>query len=179
LENTRQNEFKAKVKQTFAGKNHLLVVMKRNLLIVFFTLLALFVSGGSALAQKQIEPKVQVDPILEADAKHNLDVASQYFKLKKAYIAALKRCEEIIAAHPAFTHMDEVLYYAGMSSYYLSQGKGKQKPPVKTDDDKKKYDPAKLREDALMYLAQLIVNYPQSPLLADAKKTVQEIEPAK
>jgi len=153
--------------------------MKRNLLIVFFTLLSLFVVSGSAFAQKQIEPKLQVDPILEADAKHNLEVAAQYFKLKKAYVATLKRCEEIIAAHPAFSHMDEVLFYAGMSSYYLSAGKGRQKPLLKSDDDKKKYDPAKLREDAVAYLSQLIENYPQSPFLADAKKTVQEIEPAK
>lgn len=150
--------------------------MKRNISIVILTLAALFLISGTSPAQKQIEPKLQLDPILEADAKHNLEVASQYFKLKKAYIGALKRCEEIIAAHPGFSHMDEVLYVAGMSSYYLSQGKGKQKPPLKTDDDKKKYDPAKLKEDAVAYLNQLIENYPQSPLFADAEKALKEIE---
>lgn len=153
--------------------------MKRNLLIAVITLIGLLAAGGSVFAQKQIEPKVQRDPLLEMDATHNLDVANQYFKLKKAYVGSLTRCEEIIAANPLFSRMDEVLYVAGMSSYYLSQGKGKQKPTLKTDDQKKKYDPAKLREDGLMYLAMLIENYPQSPFVADAKKTVQEIAPAK
>jgi len=140
---------------------------------------ALFITAASASAQKQIDPQVLHDTVMEADAKHNLEVANQYFKLKKAYVGSLKRCEEIIAAYPGYTRLDEVLYVAGMSSYYLAQGKGKQKPVLKTDEEKKKYDPAKLREDAVMYLNQLIENYPQSPFLADAKKTIQEIEPAK
>lgn len=153
--------------------------MKRNLSIVILTLIGLLLVPGAARAQKQIEPKLQLDPVLEADAKHNLEVANQYFKLKKAYIGALKRCEEIIAAHPAFSHMDEVLYIAGVSSYYLAQGKGRQKPPTKTEEDKKKYDPVKLNEDAVAYLSQLIENYPQSPFREDAQKLVQVIEPAK
>ena len=165
--------------QTFGNKNHLLVVMKRHFL-TFLTLgLGLFILAGTVSAQRQIDPKVIRDPILEADAKHNLEVANQYFKLKKAYVGSLKRCEEIMAAYPEFSRMDEVLYVAGMSSYYLADRKGKQKPILKTDDEKKKYDPAKLREDALMYLSQLIENYPQSPFLEDAKKLVQQIEPGK
>ncbi|MEJ7700141.1 MAG: hypothetical protein WKF71_10915 [Pyrinomonadaceae bacterium] len=40
-------------------------------------------SSANINAQKQIEPQVQRDPILEADAKHNLEVAQQYFKLEK------------------------------------------------------------------------------------------------
>ena len=40
------------------------------------------------------------DPDLETDSHHNLEVARNYFKLKKAYVAALKRCEEIIAGNP-------------------------------------------------------------------------------
>ncbi len=63
--------------------------------------------------------------MLEADALHNLDVAWQYFKLKKAYVAVLLRAEETMAAHPTFTKMDEILYLSGMSSYYLATGKGK------------------------------------------------------
>src|SRR5262245_56285941 len=98
--------------------------MKRNLLVIALGFAALLLASGSALAQKQIEPKVQRDPVLEADARHNLEVANQYFKLKKAYVASLRRCEEIIAAHPDYSRMDEVLYVAGMSSYYLAEGKG-------------------------------------------------------
>ena len=153
--------------------------MKRNLLIALFALACLFSLSGSALAQKQIEPTVQRDQLMEQDARHNLDVANQYFKLKKAYVGSLTRCEEIIAANPMFSRIDEVLYVAGMSSYYLAEGKGKQKPVLKTDDAKKKYDPVKLREDAVAYLNQLIENYPQSPFLADAKKALEEIEAKK
>jgi outer membrane protein assembly factor BamD (BamD/ComL family) len=165
--------------QTFTTKKHLLVVMKRHFLTILISLAAIFVIAGSASAQKQIAPQVLHDPILEADAKHNLEVANQYFKLKKAYVGSLKRCEEIIAAYPEFSHMDEVLFVAGMSSYYLADSKGKQKPVLKTDDDKKKYDPAKLREDAVAYLGQLMEKFPQSPFFAEAQKTAQELEPKK
>ncbi|MDQ6787648.1 MAG: hypothetical protein M3033_12645, partial [Acidobacteriota bacterium] len=103
--------------------------MKKAFLIFSFIFLAF---TSATFAQKQIEPQVQRDPILEADAKHNLEVAQQYFKLKKAYRAVLLRFEETFAAYPQFSRMDEFLYYAGMSSFYLSENKGKQKL-VKTD----------------------------------------------
>jgi outer membrane protein assembly factor BamD (BamD/ComL family) len=153
--------------------------MKRNLLAAIFTIIGILAVSGSVLAQKQIEPKVQRDPLLEQDAAHNLEVANQYFKLKKAYVGSLTRCEEIIAANPAFSRMDEVLFVAGMSSYYLSEGKGKQKPVLKNDDDRKKYEAAKLREDALAYLSQLKENYPQSLFLADAEKIIQILDDKK
>lgn len=165
--------------QTFTHKHHLLVVMKRHFLTLLIASIGLFIVATSASAQKQIDPKVMRDPLMEADARHNLEVANQYFKLKKAYVGSLKRCEEIIAAYPDFSHMDEVLFVAGMSSFYLSDGKGRQKPVLKTDDDKKKYDPVKLREDALAYLSQLAEKYPQSPFLPDAEKTVKELEAKK
>ena len=41
-------------------------------------------------------------------------------------MAALQRCEEIIAANPAFSRIDEVLFMAGESSLHLAEGKGKQ-----------------------------------------------------
>ncbi len=72
--------------------------MKRNLLVLTFTVFSLFVFGNAAFAQKQIEPQIQRDPILEADAKHNLEVARQYFITKKAYRAVLLRFEETFAA---------------------------------------------------------------------------------
>jgi outer membrane protein assembly factor BamD len=153
--------------------------MKRHFVTLLLSILSVFVLSGLASAQKQIDPKVLRDPLMEADAKHNLEVANNYFKLKKAYIGSLKRCEEIIAAYPDFSYMDEVLYVAGMSSYYLADGKGKQKVPQRTEDDKRKYDPAKLREDALAYLSQLVEKYPQSPFLPDAERLVKELEAKK
>lgn len=148
--------------------------MKKALLIFSFVFLA-FTSAASA--QKQIEQQVQRDPILEADARHNLEVAQQYFKLKKAYKAVLLRFEETFAAYPEFSKMDEFLYYAGMSSLYLSENKGKQK--VVSEADKKKFAPEKLREDSVAYLSTLVEKYPQSAFKVDAEKTLKELQAKK
>src|SRR5882757_5052079 len=127
--------------------------------IAFFTMifaLALFLSASVCQAQgggaKQ-GPDVVRDPDMEKDSLHNLEVARQYFKLRKAYKASLARCEEIIAGNPAFSKIDEVLLIAGQSSLRLSENKGKQ--AVKTATDK-------LREDARNYLSSLVNNYPDS-----------------
>jgi len=148
--------------------------MKKAILLFSFILLTF---ASTTFAQKQIEPQVQRDPVLEADAKHNLEVAAQYFKLKKAYKAVLMRFEETFAAYPDFSKMDEFLYYAGMSSYYLSENKGKQK--ITSDEDKKKFAPEKLREDAKAYLSAIIEKYPQSQFKDDAQKTLKELEAMK
>jgi outer membrane protein assembly factor BamD (BamD/ComL family) len=148
--------------------------MKKVIFIFSFIFLT-FASTG--YAQKQIEPQVQRDPILEADAKHNLEVAAQYFKLKKAYKAVLMRFEETFAAYPEFSKMDEFLYYAGMSSYYLSENKGKQK--IVSEEEKKKFAPEKLREDAVAYLSMLVEKYPQSAFKDEAEKTLKELQSQK
>jgi outer membrane protein assembly factor BamD (BamD/ComL family) len=136
-----------------------------------------FAFSANISAQKQIQQQVVRDPILEADAKHNLEVAQNYFKLKKAYRAVLMRFEETFAAYPDFSKMDEFLYMAGMSSFYLSNNKGKQKLDAKaTEEDKKKYDPEKLREDAKMYLTMVVEKYPQSDFKSDAEKALKELD---
>src|SRR5437016_6841195 len=65
-------------------------------------------------------PDINRDPILDKDSLHNLEVARQYFKLRKAYVAALERCEEVLAANPEFSKIDEVLFIAGQSSANLA-----------------------------------------------------------
>jgi outer membrane protein assembly factor BamD (BamD/ComL family) len=144
--------------------------MKKAILIFSYIFL---VFTSASFAQKQIEPQVQRDPILEADARHNLEVAQQYFKLKKAYKAVLLRFEETFAAYPDFSKMDEFLYYAGMSSLYLAENKGKQK--IISEADKKKFAPEKLREDSVAYLSMLIEKYPQSVFKEEAGKTLKQI----
>ena len=151
--------------------------MKKKFLVLAFIIFGFSLAGNSTYAQKQIEPQIARDPILEADAKHNLEVAQQYFKLKKAYKAVLLRFEETFAAYPDFSKMDEFLYYAGMSSLYLSENKGKQK--VISEADKKKFAPEKLREDAVAYLSQITEKYPQSVYKQDAEKTLKQIEAKK
>jgi outer membrane protein assembly factor BamD (BamD/ComL family) len=134
--------------------------------------------GVPAFAQRNIDPAIDRDPVLEQDAKHNLEVAKQYFLLKKAYKAVLMRFEETFAAYPGFSKMDEFLYYAGMSSYYLSENKGKQKVNVKSDKGGDKFAPAKLREDAVAYLSMLIEKNPESQFRSDAEKTLALLKPA-
>ena len=98
---------------------------------------------------------------------HNLEVARHYFKLKKAYRAALARCEEIIAANPNFARMDEVLYIAGESSLRLSENKGKQKATNLPAD--------KLREDARDYLSRLVKEFPESSFREQGEKDLNSL----
>ena len=153
--------------------------MKRKFHAFIFIVFGLLVFSGSAFAQRNIEPKIDRDPILEADAKHNLEVAKQYFKLKKAYKAVLMRFEETFAAYPDYSKMDEFLYLAGMSSFYLSENKGKQKVDAGAEKDKEKFAPEKLREDAVAYLATLVEKYPQSTFKPDAEKTLKQLQAKK
>src|SRR3989440_8820192 len=98
--------------------------MKKLVLIVSLLALALICVAPEVRAQGKPalgpDPSTVRDADIEKDSIHNLDVARQYFKLKKAYVAALKRCEEIIAGNPNFAKIDETLFIAGMSDYYLS-----------------------------------------------------------
>jgi outer membrane protein assembly factor BamD (BamD/ComL family) len=138
-------------------------------LIISILLLPVF----AVSAQRNVTPAVDRDPLMEADAKHNLDVAMQAFSpLKKAYKAVLGRFEETYAAYPEFSKMDEFLYIAGMSSYYLSENKGKQKIDPKSEKEKEKFTPVKLRENAVAYLSIVVEKYPQSQYRTDAEKTL-------
>lgn len=151
--------------------------MKKYLLPLLALLILL---SGSALAQRNIDPAIDRDPLLEQDAKHNLDVAWQAFKpLKKAYKQVIMRFEETFAAYPEFSKMDEFLYLAGMSSYYLSENKGRQKVDLKTEKDKEKYAPAKLKEDAIAYLSMIVDKYPDSKYRPDAEKTLATLKAAR
>src|ERR1700752_5451081 len=104
--------------------------MRISLLILVIAA-TLFVVAPAARAQggrSGPDQSTLRDPDLEKDSLHNLEVARNYFKLKKAYVAALKRCEEIIAGNPNFARIEEVLLMAGQSSLWLSESKGKQRP---------------------------------------------------
>lgn len=129
--------------------------MKKILLILAILTTALLVTAPLTRAQGNAKqgPDVVRDPDLEKDSLHNLEVARHYFKLKKAYVAALQRCEEILAGNPTFSKVDEVLFMAGESSLRLADNRGKQASKVASD---------KLRDDARDYLSQLVNNYPDS-----------------
>ncbi|MEO6050368.1 MAG: outer membrane protein assembly factor BamD [Pyrinomonadaceae bacterium] len=153
--------------------------MKRKFLAVIFTATIFSIFGGSAFAQRNVTPAIDRDPLIEADAKHNLDVAWQSYKLKKAYKGVLTRFEETYAAYPEFSKIDEFLYLAGMSSYFLSENKGKQKVDLKLEKERDKFAPAKLKEDAIAYLSLLVDKYPESRFREDAAKTLKLIKAEK
>ncbi len=126
------------------------------------------------LAQRNVTPVLDKDPLLEADAMLNLDVAKQAFgPARKAYKQVLLRFEETYAAYPEFSKIDEFLYLAGMSSYYLSRNEGKQKVNLKIKRERERYAPEKLREEAVAYLSTLIEKFPDSKFRPDAEKALE------
>lgn len=142
--------------------------------------MAILLIAMSTSAQRNVTQAIERDPVLERDAKHNLDVAWQAFKpLKRAYKQVLGRFEETYAAYPEFSKMDEFLYLAGMASYYLSKNEGKQKVNLKLPKEKEKYAPEKLREDAEAYLAKMLELNPQSKYKEEAERTLAELRAKK
>lgn len=145
-----------------------------------FIVIVLFVFAADAAAQRNVTPAIDRDPLLEADAKHNLDVAWQAFKPgKKAYKQVLLRFEETFAAYPDFSKMDEFLYLAGMSSYYLSKNEGKQKVNLKIEKEREKYGPEKLKQDAAAYFGMMLERNPESPYKGEVDKILKQLQASK
>jgi hypothetical protein len=148
--------------------------MKRVVLMMGVLVLALGFVATSVRAQSGAgrgpDPSTVRDPDLEKDSLKSLEAVRLYFRLRKAYVAALDRCEEIIAGNPTFSRIDEVLYYAGASSLYLSEHKGKQAP-------KKEITADKYREDARDYLSRVVQDYPDSDFHKLAEKELARLGP--
>ena len=143
------------------------------LLAVLIIAPATYAQGGVKSGQ---DPATIRDPDLEKDSLHNLEVARNYFKLKKAYVAALKRCEEIIAGNPNFAKIEEVLLMAGQSSLWLSQNKGKQKPEQYVSfegGEKRTLTSEQFRDMGVEYLNKLIKDHPDSPFAKQAQEELR------
>ena len=154
--------------------------MKKNWFKAFVVFALVSSAFGVARAQGGAKkgPDVNRDPDMESEAKHNLEVARQYFKLRKAYVASLQRCEEVLAANPGYSKIDEILYIAGKSSLNLAEGKGKQKPDqyVIHDGDKKAtLTSDEFRDKARDYLSQLVNGYPQSAFRTEAEDDLKAL----
>src|SRR5437899_953362 len=156
--------------------------MKTNFLSLIVLVFAFVVCVPAVCAQGGAkngpDPSTIRDPELEKDSLHNLEVARQYFKLKKAYVAALKRCEEVVVANPNFAKMDEILFMAGESSILLAENKGKQKASLYLTfegSDKRTLTPEEFRALARNYLSQLINDYPNSLFRKQAEEDVQPL----
>ena len=148
--------------------------MKKIIFSCFFSLLlgvcALDARAQGVVVSKGPDPSVVADAEAEKEALHNLEVAKHYFKMKKAYRAALTRAEEIVAGYPGFTRMDEALYIAGMSNLLLAEGKGKQKADTPAD---------KLREEARTYFSRIVSEYPESDFRKRAEGELKSLGNAK
>jgi len=152
--------------------------------ITFVALALLFCLSSIVCAQGGAKqgPQVARDSDLEKDSLHNLEVARHYFKTRKAYVAALQRCEEIIAANPAFSKIDEVLFMAGESSLHLADGKGKQESSlyvIHEGDTKRTLTPDQFRDLARDYLSQLVNSYPDSSYRTQAEESLRPLGGAK
>jgi hypothetical protein len=122
--------------------------------------------SGQGGAGRGPDPSTVRDPDIEKDSMRSLEAVRLYFRLRKAYVAALDRCEEIIAGNPTFSRIDEVLYYAGTSSLYLSEHKGRQAPKLPVE---------KYREDAREYLSRVVNDYPDSEFRKQAEKELARL----
>ena len=147
--------------------------MRKRFIFITIGLAILALNCSLALGQGGAKqgPAVTRDPDAEQESLHNLDVARQYFKLKKAYVGSLERCEEVLAGNPAFSKIDEVLYIAGSSSLSLADAKGKQKPNqyvIREGEKKTTLTSQEFREKARDYLSQLVNDYPQSKFRDEA-----------
>ena len=156
----------------------------RNKTLLLFTLLFVFAVAPATFAQGKPAPDPATirDPDLERDSYHNLEVARNYFKLKKAYVASLKRCEEIIAGNPNFAKIEEVLLMAGQSSLWLSQSKGKQKPELYVSFDggeKRTLTSLQFREMGVDYLKKLINDYPSGQFAKQAQEELRTLDAPK
>jgi hypothetical protein len=152
---------------------------------LLFPVLLVFFAAPAAYAQTVKtgpDPSTLRDPDLERDSYHNLEVARNYFKLKKAYVASLKRCEEIIAGNPNFARIEEVLLMAGQSSLWLSQSKGKQRPDQYVSfegGEKRTLTPEQFRSMGIDYLKKLINDYPNGSYARQAQEELRQLDAPK
>ncbi len=160
--------------------------MGKNLLAALVLAFAFVFCAPSVWAQGTVrsgpDPSTLRDPELEKDSQHNLEVARNYFKLKKAYVAALKRAEEIIAGNPTFTKIDEALFIAGSSSIWLAENKGKQRSDLYISFDgttKKTLTPDEFRAMGREYLTRLVTDYPESGFRSQAEASLRTVGEAK
>ena len=152
----------------------------KNLGLAILILAAFVILPATARAQggARQAPQVVRDADLEKDSLHNLEVARHYFKLRKAYVAALQRAEEIKAGNPTFAKIDEVLYIAGKSSLNLAEKKGKQSATlymVPDGDKKRPITPEELRDLARSYLSELVSDHTQSGFRAQAEDDLKTL----
>lgn len=123
-------------------------------------------SAGAQTASRPPDPTVVRNAEAEREAMHNLEAARLYFRLRRAYVASSQRCEDIIAAYPNFSRIDEVLYIAGASYLRLAENRGRQRSTVPAD---------RLRNEGRRYLSQLVNEFPDSDFRRRAEEELRAV----
>jgi hypothetical protein len=143
--------------------------------VIFVCAPASFAQGGVKTGP---DPALIRDPEIEKDSLHNLEVAKNYFKLKKAYVAALMRLEEVIAGNPTFSKIEEVYLLAGQASLRLAEGKGKQsseKYMAFGGESKRTITPEELRTKGREYLSVLVNDFPNGQFSKQAAEELRAV----
>jgi hypothetical protein len=146
-----------------------------------------FVADGGerigARAARRKGPEVARDPDMEQDSLHNLEVARQYFKLRKAYVASLERCEEVLAGNPAFSKIDEILFIGRRQQPEPVGGEGKAEAGSICDPRRRKEDHAHTagvpRQRRATICRSWSTTYPQSKFKEDALANLKSLGGAK
>ena len=86
---------------------------------IFFLAIASLAGFAQGPAKGKLDP--DRDPLLEVQAKHNLEVARWSITKRKAYKGGLDRLQEIIETYPTFSRMDEVVYWMGEANFKLNE----------------------------------------------------------
>lgn len=155
--------------------------MNKTVLVITLGCLLAFTGAtvyGQGAVKSGPDPSTIRDSELEKDSMHNLEVARNYFKLRKAYVASLKRCEEIIEGNPNFARIEEVLWMAGQSSLALADNKGKQSPSlyvVFDGTDKKTLTAEQFRELGRQYLLRLVRDFPNGKYREEAEASLRTV----
>jgi len=154
---------------------------KKAWIVSLFFCVAL-IGAPAAYAQGGVkagpDPSTLRDPDLEKDSLHNFEVARNYFKLKKAYVAALVRLEEIIAGNPNFAKIEEVYLMAGQSSLWLADGKGTQHSDqyyTMEGGVKHTLTAEQLRDLGRQYLSKLVNDYPDGAFSKEAAEELKAV----
>ena len=140
---------------------------KYGILFCFaFSILICSSSIEAQTASRPPDPSVVRNQEAEREAMHNLEAARLYFRLRRAYVASSQRCEDIIAANPNFSRLDEVLYIAGASYLRLAENRGRQRSTAPPD---------RLRNEGRMYLSRLVNEFPDSDFRRRAEEELRAV----
>ncbi len=125
--------------------------MKFFVAIFFLATLSLSVFAQGP-AKGKLDP--DRDPLLEVEAKHNLEVARWSIAKRKAYKGGLDRLQEILDTYPTFSRIDEVIYWMGEANLKMNN-----------------------LEKAAEFYNKLLKDHPESEFVKKSKEQLEKLKP--